>query len=99
PPGSDNLSGATPDREDLTMDDTVPAPPTGVPGPDDPTAFALDVETIPAVVERAARLYGEREGLVDGDVRLSFAELADAVDTAARGLVAAGIEPGDRVAL
>ena len=32
--------------------------------------------TIPGVVRRAAELFGAREGVVDGDVRLSFAELA-----------------------
>ena len=55
--------------------------------------------TIPAAVELAGTRHGDREALVDGDVRLSFAELAAAVDDAARAYVAAGIEPGDRVAL
>jgi acyl-CoA synthetase (AMP-forming)/AMP-acid ligase II len=55
--------------------------------------------TIPAVVEQAAARHGEREALVDGDTRLTFAELAAAADRAARAYVAAGIEPGDRVAL
>ena len=55
--------------------------------------------TIPAAVELAATRHGDREALVDGEVRLSFADLAAAVDEAARAYVAAGIEPGDRVAL
>jgi acyl-CoA synthetase (AMP-forming)/AMP-acid ligase II len=55
--------------------------------------------TIPAAVELAATRHGDREALVDGGVRLGFAELAAAVDEAARAYVAAGIEPGDRVAL
>jgi acyl-CoA synthetase (AMP-forming)/AMP-acid ligase II len=55
--------------------------------------------TIPAVVERAAERFGDAEGLVDGDRRLSFAELAEAADASARAFVAAGIEPGDRVAV
>ncbi len=59
----------------------------------------IEARTIPAVVERAARLFGESEGLVDGDRRLSFAELAAAADEAARAYVASGIEPGDRVAI
>jgi acyl-CoA synthetase (AMP-forming)/AMP-acid ligase II len=58
-----------------------------------------DAGTIPAAVEHAAVRHHDREALVDGDVRLSFAELAAAVDEAARAYVAAGIEPGDRVAL
>ena len=37
--------------------------------------------------------------MVDGDVRLSFAEFADAIDTAARALIACGVEPGDRIAI
>jgi acyl-CoA synthetase (AMP-forming)/AMP-acid ligase II len=55
--------------------------------------------TIPAVVERAADRFGSLEGLVDGDLRLTFAEVAAEADRAARAFVASGIEPGDRVAL
>ncbi|HET6951658.1 MAG TPA: FadD3 family acyl-CoA ligase [Acidimicrobiales bacterium] len=58
-----------------------------------------EASTIPAVVERAAARWGDREGLVDGERRLSFGDLAAAADRAARAYVAAGIEPGDRVAL
>jgi len=60
---------------------------------------ATDLRTIPAVVERAAARFGEREALVDGDRRLTFADLAAAADDAARAYVASGIEPGDRVAI
>ncbi len=55
--------------------------------------------TIPAVVERAAAQFGSLEGLVDGDIRLTFAELAAQVDVAARAFIASGVEPGDRIAL
>ncbi|MGZ4785641.1 MAG: FadD3 family acyl-CoA ligase [Acidimicrobiales bacterium] len=55
--------------------------------------------TIPAVVERAAARFGSLEGLVDGDLRLTFAEVADQVDLAARAFIASGVEPGDRIAL
>ncbi len=55
--------------------------------------------TIPALLERAAGLFGEREGLVEADRRLTFAELAAEVDVAARALVASGVEPGDRVGI
>jgi HIP---CoA ligase len=61
--------------------------------------FDLDARTFPAIVERAAAEYGSLEGLVDGDRRLTFAQLADAVDEAARAFVASGIERGDRVAI
>jgi HIP---CoA ligase len=59
----------------------------------------IEARTIPAVVERAAARFGEREGLVDGERRLTFAELAGAADDAARAFVANGIAPGDRIAI
>jgi len=55
--------------------------------------------TIPGVVARAVERFGDREGVVDGSTRLTFAELGQLVDTAARALVASGVEPGDRVAI
>jgi acyl-CoA synthetase (AMP-forming)/AMP-acid ligase II len=55
--------------------------------------------TIPAVVERAAQRFGEREALVDDGRRWSFAALATEVDRAARALVASGVGPGDRVGI
>lgn len=55
--------------------------------------------TVPAVVERAAERFGTLEGWVDDEVRLTFAQLADAIDEAARALVASSIEAGDRVAI
>jgi acyl-CoA synthetase (AMP-forming)/AMP-acid ligase II len=59
----------------------------------------VEASTIPAVVERAAERFADREGLVDGSRRLSFAELASEADRAARAYVASGIAPGDRVAI
>ena len=56
-------------------------------------------ETIPRAVLRAAERFGERAALEDGDVRFSFAELAAAGLRATRAFVAAGVEPGDRVAI
>ena len=55
--------------------------------------------TIPVVLDRAVERFGEAEALVDGDLRLSFRELADRADEVARALVASGVEAGDRVAL
>lgn len=55
--------------------------------------------TIPAALERAAAAWPQDEALVDGPVRLTFGQLADAVDTVARALVASGVEPGDRVSI
>ena len=56
-------------------------------------------QTIPGIVRRASERFGALEGMVDGQVRLSFAELAHEIDVAARALIASGVEPGDRVAL
>ena len=55
--------------------------------------------TIPACLDRTVAELGEREALVDGDLRLTWRQLADRVDVAARAFVASGIEPGDRVAI
>lgn len=38
------------------------------------------------------------DAAVEGDLRLTYGELADRVDAIARALVASGIDPGDRVA-
>ncbi|TDD63099.1 AMP-dependent synthetase [Kribbella antibiotica] len=46
-----------------------------------------------------ARRHGDRVALVDGDRRLTWAELDAAVETAARGFAAAGLVPGYRVIL
>ncbi|GAA4952781.1 FadD3 family acyl-CoA ligase [Actinoplanes utahensis] len=58
------------------------------------------METIPAALAHAARAFGTDPALVDPGVRrLDFAALHDEARTAARALIAAGVEPGDRVAL
>jgi len=59
----------------------------------------LEWGTIPRLVQAAAEHHGDAEALVDGDVRLSFVELAAAASRAGRAFVAAGVEPGDRVAI
>lgn len=64
----------------------------------DPQAEDLP-PTIPAALERAVARFGDREALVDGDTRLTFAQLFAAVDEATRALVASGVEAGDRVAI
>jgi acyl-CoA synthetase (AMP-forming)/AMP-acid ligase II len=56
-------------------------------------------ETIPAVLERAAQRFARREALVDDMARLTFQNLATEADRAARAFVAAGLAPGDRVAI
>jgi len=48
--------------------------------------------------ETAAR-FPDAEALVDGDLRLTFSELAARIDDAAKRLIAAGVAPGENVAL
>jgi acyl-CoA synthetase (AMP-forming)/AMP-acid ligase II len=55
--------------------------------------------TIPAAVARAAAEFGDREAIVDGDVRLTYGELAEQVYRCAAAMLAAGVRRGDRVAL
>mgnify|MGYP001403954065 CR=1 FL=1 len=56
-------------------------------------------QTIGGVVTRAAERFGDAEAFVDGDVSLSFVELAAEVERVARAFIASGIQPGDRVAI
>jgi HIP---CoA ligase len=55
--------------------------------------------TIPAMVRDAAQRFGDADAVIDGDRRVGFAELSDLVTGAARALVAAGFERGDRAAV
>jgi acyl-CoA synthetase (AMP-forming)/AMP-acid ligase II len=55
--------------------------------------------TIPRTALRAAERFGERPAIEDGDQRLSFRGLAEAALEAARAFLAAGVEPGERVAI
>src|SRR2546429_150392 len=51
------------------------------------------------MVRDGAQRFGDDEAVVDGDRRVTLAELSDLVSGAARALVASGIEPGDHVAV
>jgi fatty-acyl-CoA synthase len=55
--------------------------------------------TLGALPERAARRWGPREALCFRGRRATFAEVATGVDRVARGLLALGVRPGDKVAL
>ena len=55
--------------------------------------------TVPALVHRAAMKFGNLEAVVAPDVRWTFTELAERAERAARAFIAAGVEPGDRVAI
>ncbi|NKZ02958.1 FadD3 family acyl-CoA ligase [Actinomadura latina] len=55
--------------------------------------------TIPAVLARAAKDFPDAEAVVDGDVRVTYAELRDSVRQATGAFIGAGVGPGDRVAI
>jgi HIP---CoA ligase len=55
--------------------------------------------TIPATLRATAARYPDRDALVDGDVRLSYRRLDAAVVDTVRGLIAMGVQPGDRVSV
>jgi fatty-acyl-CoA synthase len=55
--------------------------------------------TLGDLVDHAAEALPSREGLVCGDERITFAQIRDEVDRAARGLIALGIAPGEHVLL
>jgi len=49
-------------------------------------------ETIPEMVLSTADRFGDAEAIVDGDLRLTFADLADRVRSAAGAYLEAGVE-------
>lgn len=59
--------------------------------------------TVPGLLARAVDRFGDREAIVDlsaePPVRLTFAQVAVEARATAKALIAAGIEPGDRVAM
>ncbi|HZO29035.1 MAG TPA: AMP-binding protein [Chloroflexota bacterium] len=55
--------------------------------------------TFGQLVDRAAERWGDREALCFEGRRWTFAQLRDETDRVARGLIAAGIEPGEHVCL
>jgi acyl-CoA synthetase (AMP-forming)/AMP-acid ligase II len=55
--------------------------------------------TIPALAFEVTERLGDREAIVDGDERITWTELGVACRRAAQGFVAAGVQPGDRVAI
>jgi len=66
---------------------------------DPETRADLEYGAIPRLVRTAARRYASREAVVEGRTRVSYAELGERVARAAAACIAAGVEPGDRVAV
>nr|WBO78647.1 FadD3 family acyl-CoA ligase [Streptomyces sp. SBE_14.2] len=60
-----------------------------------------DVEwgSIPELVRRSAERYADTEAVVEGRTRISYAELGARIDRSTAACVAAGVRPGDRVAI
>ena len=56
-------------------------------------------ESIPAMTAAAADRFGDGLAVVDGDTRLTYAELVAEARRFGAALVASGIEPGDRVSI
>ena len=59
----------------------------------------LEWGTVPRLVRAAAERYGEREAVVGARTRIGYRELGVRVERAAAAVMAAGIRPGDRVAI
>jgi fatty-acyl-CoA synthase len=67
--------------------------------PPRPSGDWFEKVTIGALPERAGKRWGAREAVSFQGRRWTFAEVAAGVDRVARGLIALGVQPGDKVAL
>ena len=55
--------------------------------------------SIPAMALASAERFGDAIAVIDGEVELSFTDVAEEMLDVARGLAAIGVQPGDRVAV
>ncbi|MFC4009298.1 AMP-binding protein [Nonomuraea purpurea] len=62
-------------------------------------ALSFEPMTPTSFLERSATVFAHRPAVVDGDLLLTYAELWERVQSLAGGLAAAGVRPGDRVAV
>ncbi|WP_051342753.1 FadD3 family acyl-CoA ligase [Pseudonocardia spinosispora] len=67
--------------------------------PGEPSSSSAVPSTVPAALAATALRRPDREALVDGDVRLTWSQLHDQVQTLARFFLTEGVRPGDRVAV
>ena len=65
------------------------------------SATPLLNDTLGSILDKAAERWPDREAVVvrDQSVRMTFAQLRDKVDNLATGLIALGLQPGDRIGL
>ena len=70
-------------------------------GADEGEGTRRDLEwgTTPKLVLAQAANHGDHPAIVDGDVTISFVQLANRVEEVARGFIAAGLQPGERAAI
>jgi acyl-CoA synthetase (AMP-forming)/AMP-acid ligase II len=59
----------------------------------------LEFGTIPRMFALSVERFGELSAIEDGELTLSYGALASKVHAAAKGLIALGVSPGDRVAI
>jgi acyl-CoA synthetase (AMP-forming)/AMP-acid ligase II len=59
----------------------------------------MAISNIPELIRANAERYGEKDAIVDGDIRLTFRDLETEMLRVSRALMANGCEPGDRVAI
>jgi crotonobetaine/carnitine-CoA ligase len=64
-----------------------------------PDLFTPSERTLPKMLARQAERYGEKRLVTIGDTTLSYAGACDAAAGYAGALAAAGVQPGDRVAI
>jgi fatty-acyl-CoA synthase len=66
-----------------------------------PADFPLIDKTIAEIFDEAAARWGERDAVIARHqaARLSYRQLRERVDAAARGLIALGLSPGERLAI
>src|SRR5215472_12347777 len=94
------LGGEVGPRKHRVWPVTVPARRLSLPSTCLLKGAPVELTTIPAAVERAAREFGDAPALAEpGGPRLSYRELHEWVTTVARALIAGGVAPGDRVAI
>jgi len=70
------------------------SPPIGIQGVD---GFEPSAGTIAHLVRIAPREFADHRAITDGDTSLTYRQLGEHLDQAARALIASGVEPGDRV--
>ncbi len=80
-------------------DPSEPGPRAGMPEPDADPRADLEYGTVPRLVRAAAERYGPSEAVAEGRTRLTYAQLGERAERAAAACIAAGVEPGDRVAV